>query len=513
MKAMELPARAPAVKPEPRPAITTIAIPTARRPAELARCVESYAAHQARFGRSARVLIVDDSTDRATLATTARTAAVVAERYGVRVDHVTRAAKDAYAARLARETGVAVELLRFALLGHDALPGGPGANRNAILLAAPDELLLSVDDDTLCRVHPAPTAHRPPCSVDSRRDPRAFTFFRTRAEALAARADDSADVLARHERWLGAPLHAALPDWEDPQSVDLAQASPTAFADLRHQRGRVRLTLNGVVGRSAWKWPGRYLRMEEGWSAQLLGSEDLYRDAIRTQALAAIAPRTTLSDAAYFSAMFFGLDNCGPRPPFLPVLRSQDVLFGDVLRKSLPGTYSAHLPWALEHDPIEARDVDPELVGTHAGLELSTFLSSRVGRLGRRDVGFAPTLRALGADLRGLAEGSAADFEYALRDLVREWAAFRAADLEQRLRVQPDAPAYWTRDVQRNLAAMRAAAHDVDGALPHDIPRRGPAGWQLAREVVSCFGRLLEAWDDVLAGARRLHARGEGLTP
>src|SRR5689334_23082704 len=92
--------------------ITTIAIPTAHRPAALARCVESYAAHQARFGRRSRLLIADDSTTAETIDAARAQSIASGRRFGAHVDYVTRASKIAYAERLAAEIGIEPALVR-----------------------------------------------------------------------------------------------------------------------------------------------------------------------------------------------------------------------------------------------------------------------------------------------------------------------------------------------------------------------------------------------------------------
>ena len=147
--------------------------------------------------------------------------------------------KEAYVRKLAA-AGASEEAARFALLNPEGFPITTGGSRNALLLHAVGELLLQVDDDTLCRVAPAPEV-RPGLALSSRHDPTEFWF--PAGEPSAAGEDD---LLAVHERLLG----RGLADCAAEADPDPGEAGAEFFRRLDRGEGRVLVTAAGAAGHS-----------------------------------------------------------------------------------------------------------------------------------------------------------------------------------------------------------------------------------------------------------------------
>jgi hypothetical protein len=129
--------------------ITTLGVPTRGRMESLHRCLVSYLDCCRRHDRPLAVVVVDDSPDADTQRTcreVVRTLPVVpgVERWYAGVEERQR-----FAAALARQSGVAAEVVEFALLNPEGCPLTTGAARNALMLHASGELMLQADDDTL----------------------------------------------------------------------------------------------------------------------------------------------------------------------------------------------------------------------------------------------------------------------------------------------------------------------------------------------------------------------------
>jgi len=117
-------------------------------------------------------------------------------------------------------------------------------------------------------------------------------------------------------------------------------------------------------------------------------------------------------------------------------------------------------------------------------------------------------MAALGSGLVSLASLSPDDFARVLHRLRRHREAMRCRALERVLRRFRNEFSFWAEDVRRALAS--SAEIDDAPTPPLDLapglsPRERHA---LARDLLSKFGRLLGAWDQLFDAARALRADG-----
>jgi hypothetical protein len=141
---------------ENKASISSLGIPTCNRPQLLERSLRSYAACSQLYGRQIRFMVADQTEDEALSQANVQTIAALQKELGIEVLYAGLAEKNDFVERLAAESGIAVEVVRFALLNDENCPSAVGANRNALLLSSLDELTLQVDDDTICLLSPGP---------------------------------------------------------------------------------------------------------------------------------------------------------------------------------------------------------------------------------------------------------------------------------------------------------------------------------------------------------------------
>ena len=234
-------------------------------------------------------------------------------------------------------------IARFGLLNPEGFPITTGGSRNALLLHTAGELLLQVDDDTICRMT-RPPEFRPGLAFSSRHDPTEFWFPGSEGSAPA-----DADLLALHETLLG----RCAADWAAAPDTDLTQARPECLRKL--DRGRVLVTAAGVAGHSGMGSSLYFLSLDGSSCARLLSSVDAYRRALTHHQVVRTATRTTVCDGAYCMALNLGLDNRRMLPPFLPVQCNQDGVFAAVLRACRDDGLFGFLPGAVLHSPPDSR--------------------------------------------------------------------------------------------------------------------------------------------------------------
>ena len=426
----------------------------------------------------------------------------VAERSGTDVRYLDRAARADFADALARRADVPADVARFALLGDERFRFTYGAARNALLLSLAGEVALQVDDDTVCELRAAPEAE-PGLAVSSK-GPSAFWHFASREAALDAAPTADADFLALHERLLGRP-----------PSVCAAEAGRPAlgvgeigYATLRRAalpEARVRVTFAGAVGDSATTSLAHLLLLRGSSFERAVRTEAAYQAAKETRHLLRASPLTSITDGGPCMTMNVGLDGRTPLPPFVPVLRNEDGLFGSVLsgcfKQAFRGHVSGHV---LLHDPPEPRRNPTQIAFEPYGP--GAVLMQLISAFGQEPHGEA-ALHALGIRLQDVAGASAADFAEHVRALCLRDASGKAMRFWRRLDEERTAPAYWTADVRHYLATAQEAM--AEGRFVSMLD--GGEGQAVMQGLIGRFGELLVHWPALWEAAEELRLEGRPL--
>ena len=161
--------------------------------------------------------------------------------------HIGAAEKRALAAELVLDTGVDPDILEFALFDPFGVGTTIGANRNALALFTAGELMLSADDDTVCRPIRAPGA-RDALVVSAERDPQEYWFYADLESAVATPEDRSIDVFGEHERLLGGGLQSFLSGALDDDA--LGGICPHLVSVYASEQGSIISTPSGIYGDS-----------------------------------------------------------------------------------------------------------------------------------------------------------------------------------------------------------------------------------------------------------------------
>lgn len=408
----------------------------------------------------------------------------LAGRFNARVRYAGRQEKSRFADALAAESEVSSEIIRFALFGDERCASSIGANRNCLLLDAAGTLMLSVDDDTLCRIAAAPEREAAQ-SFFSGYDPTTFWFFPDRGRAADSLSFVDVDVLGCHEELLGSDVTS----------------------------GRVALTLNGLVGDSGMASPRYYLSLAGPSHDRLVASEQAYRSALHSREILRTVRQPTITPGPFCMTTFLGLDNRLALPPFFPVQRNSDGIFGLTLQKCVDASHVAFLPWILLHAPEPPRAFAPdEMWADVAAVRMADFVIA--GILDHQnlagDATAARRLADLGEHLLWLGSLDYPDFEARLRtqQQFRNFALLTA--LHGQLHAYGASPTYWADDVSRMIELISRASSAEDHLVPRDLRqgRDAVAASLLTQELVAKFGEVLRAWPEMVAAAKRLRVKG-----
>jgi hypothetical protein len=456
-------------------------------------CLESYLENCVSHGRSPEFVVMDDSRSAGSVDLTKIALRQLARRFDRPVRYAARRQRDRFADTLAAESGVSPEIIRFAMFGDERCALSTGANRNCLLLDTLGSLTLAVDDDTLCRIASAPDP-KDGVAFFPGYEPTEFWFFSSRDRAIQSATFVDVDVLACHEALLG----RALADLGGPATAS----------------GAVTMTLNGLLGDSGMTSPRYYLTLTSASRDRLVASPEAYRSAFQSREILRCARQPTITAGPFCMTTFLGLDNRLLLPPFFPVQRNSDGIFGHVARKCLDGSHVAFLPWALLHAPEPPRVFRPDdLWSDVAAVRIADIIIA--GVLGHEprtgNVATAMRLVDIGKHLRSLGSLSESDFEEYLLS-VQNFCNFGfITALHSQLQTYGTSPGFWAEDVSRMIKLISAEpSPPQDGLVPLDLrnSRDEQEAGNLGQELVRKFGELLEAWPALVGAAERLLAHG-----
>jgi hypothetical protein len=320
------------------------------------------------------------------------------------------------------------------------------------------------------------------------------------------------DLVDAHERFLGHGLPSILNDFQN-QNIDIGQLRSGFLRRSRQKDARVIATFGGIVGDSGTERMEEYFFLQGGSLRRVLSSEETFRIAIEDRQLLRTALSPTICEGVSCMANNIALDNRTTLPPYAPVQRNEDGVFGFLVTACLRGSYSATPGFAVAHCPLERRNTSIQTMWQHIGefrtndllcLLLSAFTPSLL--TARTD----DRICALGRQLQDVARFGATDFQEFLRNLCWKKIVVRLnylSALSQRLAAKPP---WFQVYLDRHQDLLEARLRRQDIATPADL---GMNTDNIKSEVrfqslASDFGLLLEAWPAIWASAKSLR-RGE----
>jgi hypothetical protein len=493
--------------------ISCVAIPTAARGTQLDRAVRSYVDNMARFEHQCPLLICDDSRDACAQAETVKLLQAIGTDLGCPIWYAGIDEKLRYARRLAGDSGCDPALAEFALLGTASARIRTGANRNAILLHTHGSCILSADDDTIC-VPRAVVGSGSNLMLSGHMNAAEAWCFPDASSATSWTAPKPLDVLAEHEQYLGQPLSNALCHAGYPgPHVDLDHMCAHMLSSLNVGQGTIRTSYSGARGDSGFHSDLSLILHDSAATRRRL--RDLgpaYRRTVESRQIVRQAIRPTISHVDTFTVgMCMGLYNRGIVPPYMPIGRNQDGLFGHLLARLSDHDYTVSLPFTIGHHPLDPRAytadrdvtirVNDCLIGYLSTCQVAQAGDSRAERL----VSFGKTLCQIAAL-------PPEDFDELSRVLILSRVSSIMLRLEYVLAGDADGDSEWRSDLEGRILALRQLAAEPERCLPVDVPQYDDLPpRRCMQSVIQQFGQLLQAWEVLLESAAKL--RECGITP
>lgn len=489
-----------------------VAILTWERPQALERLLESIA-RNCDTEKVHRIYVVDDSRKTENIESNRALAERFASRMSCPFQYFGQAEQRAWLDEMVKQLPAHENAIRFLADGsrwRDFWTSG--LSRNLALLLSPGHRLVMIDDDVVCDVYDPPRVNH---GITFSDDPREVVFFSGEQDWSHLHQPINPDPVNRHMQCLGLTFSAALDVLGQNNLKASGFQNATALQLSELQTGsEILLTECGSLGCPGTKdntWlpdlpPESLKRMlaSEDATARALGSRKVWSGRNHPH----FAPRPNMSQIT-------GFDNRRMLPPYLPIQRGEDRLFGYMLDYVFPASVTLDYPWAVPHLPMPDRkwrdrdlDFSPgdtfpmffvEKIIEHKSTCLSTRpeerLSSLSGWFG--DMASAPAHTLTSMYLNSRLGGDSA----------------RLAQLTELLASADPAPVSWQNYLRNGITQLNA---DLELASRENFKIRGVpsrlegdeliAFW---RKVWRDFAEAIAAWPEIRQAAARITNSGQ----
>jgi len=489
--------------------LNTICIPTCDRPQYLKRAVTSYVKNCIKYERKIEIIVSDDSMKKSIQDQNQLSLREIETEYGISIQYLNRKSRKKYAQSLANATDVPLDVIQYGLLGEKTLFSA-GASRNTFLLAAAGRRSIQVDDDTICQISETGN-RRHGVRLSSGKGLHEFWFYPNLKECMDYVSDENYDFIALHENHLGKPSQEVVREGCNnitPLSLDSIRND--ILGPLKETSSKVDITLSGSMGDSGTDINGNLARLFlEGDSLErLIHSENEYSLKLATRYVNKIPPQLTLTNNPHCMSMNIGLDGRNLLPPFMPVLRNEDSIFGAVHTYAFRNSYKMHLPYMILHEPparpVHSIDIS-ELIKSPRANDIINWLILSIMDKPRNDDS-AMNLKVLGYILRDYSAMKNTEFLDHVYHIAIQIISSSLMQIEQKLELNHDSPEYWKQDVQKYLKTYQDRILDRHYFVPRDINGDQETKIGELRRHIRMYGKLLCYWPELTGAAKGITA-------
>jgi hypothetical protein len=364
--------------------------------------------------------------------------------------------------------------------------------------------LVMMDDDSICDVYDPPY---PKPGITFSDGPREAAFFGSQENWESQHQPLNPDPIDRHMQCLGLPLSQALESLGEHHLKPSGFNRATALEVSELLPGSPVLTTEcGSIGcpgtaRNTW-----LPDMAEHSLKHMLASGEKTTNALTSRKVwigrnqPNFAPRPNMSQIT-------GFDNRQMLPPYLPIMRGQDRLFGIMLDCIFPNAVSLDYAWAIPHFPIPERSWrDKDLDFTPAD-SFPIFFFEKVLEYKSicQSVSATDRLSALSAWFNDMATASDHTLTNMYRDARLRADSERLKKLDSLLSTAKSTPVDWQNYLRNGVSQLNI---DLDRVSREDFSVRGlPAGLESDdlinywKDVWRGFAEALSAWPEIQAAA------------
>ena len=381
-----------------------------------------------------------------------------------------------------------------------------GRNRNWALVLGAGTHTIMLDDDILFEKRIPRYASG---DVAIGRHRREAAFFQHDEEWRNCRLDESPDPTAGQAlSLLGKSLPQAL------SLLGIRQPSPSMLHETESgilwrltPQSRVLITLCGSLGdpgTASGQWA---FELKEGSRQRFMGDPAHYRQNITERNCWLGSPQFQLSPSFAVMSAVTAIDGTAPVPPYFPLFRNEDLLFGSMLQQLHPQGLVADLPWAVPHLPLEKRRWDRSKLFQPAGLGFHRFSDAQlVSHCMKLPLEQERRQREFSDLFYTLSETPDPLLSRMMEEQLMLERSARIHKLTQGLEEAGDqAPAYWRQDILAIIQANQKGLMEPGSVRFADFPKSQAQPLELAKRMWHSYADALYNWQSIVGAAKMLN--------
>ena len=481
-----------------------VVIITWERPAALERLLKSIHAN-CDIGKFHRLYVVDDSRKQENINKNRELTAGFALDTKKPIQYFGQAEQQSLLESLSRQLPAHEGSIRFlADQSRWSDHWTSGLARNLALLLSCGRRLVTLDDDSICDVY---SPGRPRPEVTFSENPREADFFRNEQEWVSQRLPLNPDPVDRHMQCLGMTFSEALNvlGQSNLKPIGFANANALQVTDLQAD-SPVLITECGVFGCPGTNSNTWLPDMSPASIDHMLASRQKTSNALNTRMVWTGRNQPHFSPRPNMSAIT-GFDNRQSLPPYFPILRGEDRLFGYLLDFIFPEAVTLDYPWAVPHLPIpkrEWKDIDRDFT---PGASFPLFFSEQVPdkKMSCHLKNPAARLAVLSAFFSDLAATPDDALVASHRDAVLRDLSGQLRHLDDLLARTDSAPDEWQEYLKKGIEQLGKA---FEQASQEDYPLKGQPASMEGAELIAFwkqawggFAAALQAWPEIREAA------------
>lgn len=494
-----------------RSEVPVVAIITWERPEALERLLKSVISNCTTRDFH-RMYVIDDSREAANISKNRALVEELAPRMDTAVQYFGRDEQQSLLDKLVKQLPDHEQAIRF--LADESRWTGQwtsGLARNLALLLSSGHRLVMMDDDTICDVYEPPQA-KPNITFSDQ--PRKADFFSDEQDWAALRQPINPDPVKRHMQCLGLSFSEALNVLGENhlKPTGLTDATALMVSELRDD-SPVLVTECGSMGCPGTNSNTWLPDMAPASLKLMLVSKNKTTYALSHRQVWSgrnqphFAPRPNMSQIT-------GFDNRQMLPPYLPINRGEDRLFGFMLDFIFPSAVTLDYPWAIPHLPLPERKWENKDLDFTPGDSFPMFFFEMVleNKPSCQSASPEGRMSALSAWFTDMAAAPAETLTAMYRDARLRGDSDLLLHLGALLSDAETAPVNWQNYLRNGMAQLNS---DLDRASRDDFQVRGSPSTIEGEELIefwrrtwSGFAGALGAWAEIREAAAAIADSG-----
>jgi hypothetical protein len=384
-----------------------------------------------------------------------------------------------------------------------------GVARNFSHLLSVGKPAVVFDDDALCEAWDAPFSAE---SVEFTTQQREAAFFADHEDWQQQLARREVDPIAGHMQCLGLALPEALSALGLAQlDQEILRSAPLPFALSLEANSQVLITECGALGDPGTGTNRWLANMPTASRERLANTPGRLQLALAQRCCWLGRSRPTFRPSAAISQVT-GFDNRAFLPPYFPITRGEDRLFGDMVRYIYPQSMALDYGWAAPHLPLEQRGWSEKENSYAIGKSFPGGLANDLARKPESCLATDPGSRTafLARLFHDLAD---APDEVLLNRAVEERHDYRASQLRKlqaRIAESAELPEEWRNYLDGALSQVQSSQLGdtrLEDLRNSEVGLEGAALLGFWREAWHRLGDAIAAWSDIREAAREITAK------